>query len=262
MIRGIRNCVPIERVVFAVAIMCCGIVISGAPPDAAASRATQEQKKAPAKEPTRVYEDEEVRILILAGWKVLKAGSPDDPLAAHPPAVSQTLIPSPGRGLLLSSMGYTLTLAYNTGHASPIKGGRFPEVFSIPWLEGVSDPWAFGDSLRKIHRRTGNEMRFINLILDNPSSQVRGFCGLPEDSVSANRWFAGYFTTANGGWFFQSEGAGCPEKAYTLTSSAKIPAELPDADDPILKRVISEAIDIVASIHYKRCPPAHFSDSH
>jgi hypothetical protein len=200
----------------------------------------------------KIFEDDRVRILIPPGWKVLKVGSPDDPRAAHPPAVPQTFIPSPGHGLLLSSKGYTLTLAYATGHASPIIGGRFPEVFTIPW---PSDSWACGDGFQKIERRTGHEMRFVSLILDNPNAQIREFCGLPENAVFTHRWFAGYFTTADEGWFFPSEGDDCPEKAYTLTSNAKIPAELPHAGDPLLKQTIDEAIGIVASIRYKRCPP-------
>jgi len=73
--------------------------------------------------------------------------------------------------------------------------------------------------------------------------------------VGDQRWYAGSFSTAEGGWFFPSEGTGCGQKAYTLTSKAKTPEELPLPDHFDLRKTITEAIDIVNSIHYKRCPP-------
>lgn len=199
-----------------------------------------------------IYEDEEVRVRIPQGWKILKVGSPDDPLVAHPPSVAGTFIPSPGKGILLGSRGYTLTLAYVTGHASPIAGGRFPEVFTIPW---PSDVWACGDSLRTSPLRSTGNLHFFSLLLDNPSREARELCGLPNVPF-VNRWFAGYFSPMQGQRYFPSIGPDCPEKAYTLTTKAKTPRELPDASDAVLKRVINEAIGIVASIHYKRCSPA------
>ena len=39
------------------------------------------------------------------------------------------------------------------------------------------------------------------------------------------------------------------------TSAARTPDQLPAAEDPHLEQVIQEAIDIVNSIHYKRCAP-------
>jgi hypothetical protein len=74
--------------------------------------------------------------------------------------------------------------------------------------------------------------------------------------VGYQRWFAANFTSASGGWFFASDGSGCGDKVYTLTSKAKTPEELPDPNDPNLKKTIAEAIDIVDSIQYKRCPPS------
>jgi hypothetical protein len=204
----------------------------------------------------RIYEDNLVKILVPPGWEILKVGSPDDPLAANPPSGSQTFIPSPGHGVLLSKGGYTLTLAYATGHASPVLGGRFPEVFAIPWPP--SDSWACGNCLRRTSVGASKGLKFFSLILDNRTAQAREFCGLAEDDIFTNRWFAGYFSTARGPWYFPSKGPECPEKAYTLTGAAKTPRELPDAGDPVLKRVISEAIGIVASIRYKRCPPAAY----
>lgn len=87
--------------------------------------------------------------------------------------------------------------------------------------------------------------------------------GLDTDLCSiciAPRWFAGYFTSAGLSWFFESAGDdSCGAKAYTLTSNAKTPRTLPKADDPVLKEVVRQAIGLVASIHYKRCPPADSS---
>ena len=97
---------------------------------------------------------------------------------------------------------------------------------------------------------------FFSLILDDPSPQAREYCGLPEDAIFVHRWFAAYFSTEAKQWYFQSKGPECTEKAYILTTNAKSPEQLPDAADPVLKRVINEAIAIVASIRYKRCPPA------
>lgn len=79
--------------------------------------------------------------------------------------------------------------------------------------------------------------------------------------MGEQRWFAGYFTTADGGWFFDSEGDSCGQKVYTLTSRAQTPEGLPSPDDPSLRKVIQEAIDIVDSIQYKRCPPGAAPES-
>jgi hypothetical protein len=203
----------------------------------------------------KVFEDEEVRILVPPGWEVMKVGSPDDPLAAHPPAVAQTFIPSPGRGLLLSSRGYTLALAYETGHAGPIKGGRFTDLFSMPWISDASEMWACGDYLRRVPQPASRELLFVNLSFGHPDPEIREKCGIPENVHIDRHWFGGYFSTAGAPYFFNASGADCAMKAYTLTSDAKTPDEMPMADDPALRKIISEAIAIVTSVHYKRCPP-------
>ena len=109
---------------------------------------------------------------------------------------------------------------------------------------------------------------FNNLIVDSGLSEVRQNCRIRKDLgnwvdqdtsesfVGERRWFGGYFTTEDGGWFFESEGDACGEKAYTLTFEADSPDMLPVMGDSQLRRIIHEAIDIVDSIHYKRCPPA------
>ena len=223
---------------------------------------TQSQRKKDSTRPAKVYEDEYVRIPIPHGWKVLKVGSPDDPSAAHPPAVAGTFIPEPGKGILIESKGYTLTLAYRTGHASPIIGGRIIEVFDIPWLQGIDDGWACSTSMLKVPQRANHGLELVNLVLDGEDSHVQEFCGIQKDGTALARcWFAGYFTTADEEFFFDSQGAGCPEKAYTLTSTARTPAELPAPNDLALRKIIGEAIDIVASIRYKRCPPARKATS-
>jgi hypothetical protein len=255
MIRRIANGFAKRMVLLAVAVIFWTTIINGSPQKALGDAKVQKHQGHDVDEHGGIYEDAGVTILIPQGWRTLKVGSPDDPLSAHPPAVPQTFIPPPGRGLLLSSKGFTLTLAFNTGHASPIKGGRFPEIFRIPWLEDVSDSWACGGYLREHPQPVSRTLLFVNMIVESLDSEAREKCEFPKDVPLEPHWFGGYFTTARGGYFFESDGPECMEKAYTLTSAAKTPLKLPHADDPTLQRIIGEAIDIVASIHYKRCPP-------
>ena len=81
-----------------------------------------------------------------------------------------------------------------------------------------------------------------------------------EYDYGDRRWFGGYFRTKYGGYFFGGDD-GCGLKAYSLTSQATTVDRLPIADipnqknNPALEKTIQEAIDIVNSIHYKRCLP-------
>ena len=134
-------------------------------------------------------------------------------------------------------------------------------MFRIPWLVDVSDSWACGGYLRERPQPVNRTLLLIDLILEGLDSEARERCGIPKDLLFDAHWFSAYFTTAQGGYFFESYGADCAEKGYTLSSSGKTPTDLPMADDPTLQRIIGEAIDIVASIHYKRCPPARFPSS-
>ena len=257
---------PMRVVAIAVAGISCWLaLIAGSQTYSFSSSLRQEQGLHEGKA-IGVYEDDEVRIRVPQRWIALKAGHPDDPLAPHPPAVPSTFIPPPGRGVLLSSKGYTLTLAYSTGHNSPILGGRFIDLFNIPWLADLSDEWQCGDYLRKV-LRPADGLSFVSLTLDQPSAEIHRMCQIPENVVVRHRWFAGYFTTpddprdigAKGNYaryFFKSEGPNCAEKAYTLTTDAKTPDALPDLNDPTLRKVTAEAIEIVTHIHYKRCAPA------
>ncbi len=111
-------------------------------------------------------------------------------------------------------------------------------------------------------------MTFDNVIVDSSDARVREHCGIQKDLgfwrkvegsrefVGSRRWFGGSFSTADRGVFFESKGTGCGLKAYTLTFQAKTPDQLPLERDPGSKKMIQEAIDIVNSIHYKRCAPA------
>jgi hypothetical protein len=63
-----------------------------------------------------------------------------------------------------------------------------------------------------------------------------------------------------GGWIISSAKGkiSLAKNGYTLglayhTTTAE---ELPDPNDPNLKKIIAEAIDIVDSMQYKRCPPS------
>ncbi len=218
-----------------------------------------------------VYEGDEVRIPIPSGWSV---SVPDNHAISKTdyPAVAQTFAPAPGDGLFLTKNGYILTLAYNSGHASGITGGRFIEVLQIPWIDDPFEGWDCGSLLQRRSQPVNRILLFTSLILDPAAPEVREKCAIPTEHgdgtnddvtnslVAGKRWFAAYFTTVHyPGWFFESDGAGCAEKAYTLTSGAKAPGELPMVDNPDLKKIIKEAIGIVASIRYKRCPPSDVS---
>jgi hypothetical protein len=231
----------------------------GKNPSAIAKIAQQQPAGTPGSSP-KVYEDEDFSFRIPAGWKISRADRPVASLWVYHPGVVQ--FPDPGHGLLLTKNGYTFDLNNMAGQTSPVAGGRFFEAFRIPWLSNhdVSDVWGCGGYLLEKSQEGGEGLLFFNLVFEALNSEARKTCGIPNDLVLERRWFAGYFTTAKGVWLFDSEGAGCAEKVYTLTSGAKIPAKLPSADDPVLKKIISEAIDIVASIHYKRCPPSREVD--
>ena len=116
---------------------------------------------------------------------------------------------------------------------------------------------------------------FVNLILDSDDARVRENCRISEplgkgvvengqkQYVGDRRWFGGYFTGIGGYYFFANGGIddNCGSKAYTLTSQATRPDQLPNAivgppdKEPELMKVIEEAIDIVNYIHYKLCSP-------
>lgn len=203
----------------------------------------------------KVYEDDEVKIPIPAGWMIATGD--------HPAVISQ----AKSGLLLLAKNGYTLALAYHTEHASGIVGGRFIEVLRIPWLS-ADEAWDCSLHLGSYPQPASRTLMFINIFFPTGDPEVREKCGIKKalsywtneggtrQIVGEQRWFAGRFTTAEGGWFFESDGTNCGKKAYTLTSKAKTPEELPVVGDPDLKKIVTEAIDIVDSVHYKRCPPA------
>lgn len=217
------------------------------------TKPTQAQRGHVSHTSPKIYEDDEVKVPIPAGWSIS---------TKHHYQGS----------LLLEKDGYTLSLGYHSGHASGIIGGRFNELFGIPWFHRDETEQAgnCGLFLEQVPQAASRRLMFVNLIFDTLNPKVQDNCGIPNPLKSRThvrgypvqtyrRWFAGYFTTVVGRWFFQSNGVGCGVKAYTLTSSAKTPAELPLPEDPTLKKIINEAIDIVYSIHYKRCAPTSWS---
>ncbi len=206
-----------------------------------------------ARSPFKAYEDNDFRLLMPSGWRVSQIDRPFASLNTENPGVAQ--FPTRGHGLLLVKNGYTLAWNNDAGQTSPISGGRFFEAFRIPWLDDVANAQACGARLLEDHGQSAGRVQFFNLTFDSLSDEDRKTCGIPEGLEIKNRWFAGYFTTAKGVWLFDSTGMSCREKAYTLTSAAKSPSELPDSKDPTLQKIIKEAKEIVSSIHYKRCPP-------
>ena len=213
----------------------------------------------------RMYEDAEIKVVIPPGWRI----APQDEMQRKIGA-GVSLGNSVGRldrAVLLEKNGYTLAIAYHTGHASGVEGGRFIEIFNIPW-PGLDDAWTCSGYLAYRAQPASRILIFTNITVESGDAKVRENCGIPKDLgrwiekdgsksfEGERRWFGGYFTTADGGWFFDSDGERCGQKAYTLTFQASTPDQLPVDGDPRVKKIVEEAIDVVDSIHYKRCPPA------
>lgn len=214
------------------------------------------------------YEDDQIRVSIPPDWKVVRlehTERPYDALRDKYPAINGQYIPANGGGLAITKQGYLLTVLPVSGQVSGIRGGRFIEVFSIPWLGSTDDEQTcMGENLREYPQPVNRDLIFVNLIFVaryGPDRESWRTCRMGS-LLKERPWFGGYFTTAEGDYIFRSNGVDCADKTYTLTGPAKVPADLPNADDPSLQKIIGEAIDIVASIHYKRCPPARFPDSH
>ena len=205
----------------------------------------------------KAYEDDEVKIPIPTGWMVA---------TGNDPAVTAYVNQANSGLLLASNNGYRLALSYRAGQVSGVLGGRFIEVLRIPWLT-VDETWDCSLQIGSYPQPAGRALIFKNIFLPTKDPEVRQKCGIKKDSshptnaagarliAGEERWFAGIFTTAHGGWFFESNGKNCGQKAYTLTSTAKTPEELPIVGDPDLKKTVAEAIQIVDSIYYKRCAP-------
>jgi hypothetical protein len=203
----------------------------------------------------RGFEDGEMRLEIPAGWTLSNTKEK----------------PSEGT-LLLEKDRYRLSLGYHVGQASGIVGGRFIEAFAMNW-PGLDDAWNCSLYLREYPQPASRNLLFVNLIIDSGKDKVRENCGIPKNlgywTVKDGtkqyegelRWFGGYFREAYGGYFFGPDGDGCAEKVYTFTFQADSPERLPIAESPLpdnnaaLEKIINEAIDIVNSIHYKRCVP-------
>ena len=241
-----------------VVVVVCGLTIQTC---AQVGSRKSKQTKSRVSRRAAVYEDAEVRIVIPRAWTVVTSdGSGTGPFVN----LGSSVVDAEGK-VLLTKAGYTLGIAYNTEQASGIEGGRFIEVFNIPWTD-ADDAWTCSLYLTGNPQPASRVLIFINLTANTGDPKVQENCGIAKDLghwtsdhkdlVGEQRWFAGYFTTAPGRWFFKSDGSGCGEKAYTLTTWAKRPEDLPNFDDPALVEIVKEAIHIVDSIHYKRCPPA------
>ena len=257
-----RQSITVALVLTVSAVVICAFATASAA-QAPTQRAGAENTSTARGSSVKVYEDDEVQIRIPAGWTVATGAHP---AVAPYDTVGSSIVRAKGR-LLLSKSRYTLALAYDTQHASGIIGGRFIEVLRIPWLS-ADDAWNCSLHVSELQQPASGTLRFVSIVFHTSNPEVREKCGIEKDLgyragkgkvrqiVGEERWFAGYFTTADGGCFFQSHGVNCGEKAYTLTSNAKTPGELPVVGDARLKRVIAQAIGIIDSIDYKRCAPA------
>lgn len=245
------------------ALLCLGLAI-------AASRA-QTTGHAPNAQPEAdVFEDDEVRIPILAGWKRALQFSPSSHNPFHGSDNGKPRdFPITGT-LLLQRDGYTLTLAYDTQQVSGVIGGRIIEIFDIPWVaESPGDEWACAGSFSSVPQPAGRMLLFRNLIVDSGSEHTREACNIPVLTAKTSpgagdgrqRWFGGYFTTSQGGYYIDQDCGQslCRQLAYTLSTSAKTAGDLPEPDDPLLAEIVQQAIDIVESIEYKKYQPKQAS---
>lgn len=213
-----------------------------------------------------IYQDDEVRTKILEGWHLANSPHPAvEPYRLDGRLVVGSSVAQAKRSVLLQKRGYTLALAYDTQHAGP---GRFIEAFRIPWLN-ADNAWACSNFFQPIPQPANTKLLFINLVLRTGDAQLDKTCGIPKgfglsvvrnkrENFGPDRWFAGYFTTdgaSSDGYFFASQGSGCGVKTYSLTTNATSPSQLPPPDDPELRTIVKEAIEMVNSIDYKQCAP-------
>jgi hypothetical protein len=193
-----------------------------------------------------VYEDDQMKVVVPASWTV----STSDPAVKSPS--------HPGRNVQLFRDGYTLALTYQSAPPTGKPGlasesGGFGQVFAVSWLTPAQTDGC-GFSLRRSQNPISQSMFFIGFWMDTANAGVRKSCGIPADV--GPRWFGGFFTIPNGGYFLQFRGDGCAQMTYTLIPKAGAAAELPALADPALKEIAQEAGRIVSTIQYKRCTPA------
>jgi len=176
-----------------------------------------------------VFEDDEVKIQIPVDWTIATG---DHPAVGPYDGAGSSIIGAKGK-LLLSKKSYTLALAYHTEHASGIIGGRFIEVLRIPWLS-ADEAWDCSLHLGSYPRPASRPLIFINTFFPTGSPEVREKCGIKKSLsywtneggtrqlLGEQRWFAGNFTTAEGGWFFQSDGANCGKRLTPLHQKPRL----------------------------------------
>jgi len=186
----------------------------------------QKQKSHLASTASGIYEDDQMRVSIPSGWETVKIGNTDRPFAAlHDkyPSVNGQYIPAAGGGLAITKQGYLLTVLPESGQVSGIRGGRFIEVFSIPWLDNTDDEQTcMGENLQESPQPVNRDLIFVNLVFVaryGPDRESWRICRMAP-LLKERPWFGGYFTTAEGGYIFRSKGADCADKTYTLTSES------------------------------------------
>ena len=168
----------------------------------------------------KIYEDREIKVRIPSGWRILSDSEVKDTGSAD--SLGNSVSQGEGK-LILRKNAYILGLAYNTGHASGIEGGRFIEIFNIPW-PGADDAWDCSLYLSEYPQPASRVLMFTNVVANPNKAGIGEHCGVKIDSRAwgdengaIRRWFGGYFTTAEGGYFFDLPGKGCGGKAYTFT---------------------------------------------
>jgi hypothetical protein len=169
-----------------------------------------------------VYEDDEVRITIPPSWSHATGNYPSiEPYRVDGTVVLGNSVSQAPAKLFLQKGGYTLALAYRTGHASGVEGGRFIEAFNIPWLKPDQAWGPCSGVLAYIPQAASRTLLFQNIVFETGSSKVRAQCGLPKQMgesigeglrrrfIGERRWYGGYFTDhagngSGGGFFFDN----------------------------------------------------------
>ena len=109
----------------------------------------------------RVYEDSEVRIAIPTGWSIV----PKDELSRNGgvgASLGNSVSGADGK-VVLEKGDYVLGITYHTDHASGIEGGRFIEIFNIPWPH-IEDPWTCSLYLRGSVYPANRILTFTSLV--------------------------------------------------------------------------------------------------
>jgi hypothetical protein len=252
-----------SRIAFAIGgFIACGFALVAEAQGLPAKTDVKPQREVPTNPAsTRVFEDDEIRLLIPTGWVTSRGEHPVFPYGTA----------NHDHTLVLAKGTYVLALEYDTSHASGVDGGRFFEALDIPWMPDYDQAVLCFGTFAHFPQPASRALMFVNFALDTSDPKVRETCAIQGNPGTVDRqgseggqtlrWFAGYFTDAAQRLFLDSPGMVCRSKLYVLSVNANTPDQFPLWSDARLGKIIDEAIDIVDSIHYKRCPPEGMTET-